>query len=212
MTPAAGAAVASARNAILRWPRADARNWLAAFLKRAQRDPNVAAVIAVGSAVRPGVDSDDLDLIVLSHDATLRRERAPIGVDLRSRELGGVDHEIARRGDLLIWAVRFGRPLLDKNDTWKEIVRRWEDRLPLPDPEVALARAEAIRGHLRYMREVGDRDAFDDLNVSYLSHLARAALAAAGIHPASRPELPGQLREVGDADLAARLEAALAKR
>ena len=83
MTPAAGAAVASARNAILRWPRADARNWLAAFLKRAQRDPNVAAVIAVGSA---------------------------------------------------------------------------------------------------------------------------------GIYPASRPELPGQLRDMGDADLAARLEAALAKR
>ena len=77
---------------------------------------------------------------------------------------------------------------------------------------MALARADAIRGHLKYLREVGDEDAFDDLNVSYLSHRARAVLAAAGIHPASRPELPGQLRDMGDADLAARLEAALAKR
>lgn len=62
------------------------------------------------------------------------------------------------------------------------------------------------------MREVGDEDAFNELNISYLSHRARAALAAAGIYPASRPELPGQLRELGDTALAARLDAALAKR
>ena len=62
------------------------------------------------------------------------------------------------------------------------------------------------------MRDVGDEDAFNELNVSCLSHCARARLAAAGIQPASRPELPGQLRALGETDLATCLEDALAKR
>ena len=62
------------------------------------------------------------------------------------------------------------------------------------------------------MREVGDEDGFNELNVTYLSHRARARLATAGVHPASRPELPGQLRELGEVDLADSLEAALATR
>ena len=199
-------------DAIRRWPAAGVRNWVTAFLERARRDPNIAAVVAIGSAVRPGVDSEDLDLIVCCHDTALLKERAPIEIDMRSRNLPDVDHEIENGGDLLIWAVRFGKPLLDKTGGWQAVVRRWEGHLPLPDPAVSLERAKSVHRHMEHMREVGDRDAFNDLNLSYLSHHARAVLAAAGIHPASRPELPGQLRELGDTALAARLEAALAKR
>lgn len=187
-------------------------DWLAGLLERAQGDPNIVAVIAVGSTVRLGVESDDLDLVVCCHDTNHLKERAPIEVDLRSKNLLDVDQEIQRGGDLLIWAVRFGEPLLDKEQQWKEIVRRWEDHLPLPDPVVSLERAKSVHRHMEHMREVGDEDAFNELNVSYLSHRARAVLAAAGTFPASRPELPGQLRELGDTALAARLEAALAKR
>ena len=197
---------------IHRWPTAKARDWLVGFLERAHYDTNVVAVIAVGSAVRAGVDSDDLDLVVCCHDTALLKERAPIEVDVRAKNLRDVDREIANGGDLLIWAVRFGEPLLDKEHKWTEIVRRWRDHLPLPDPAVSLERAKSVHRHMEHMRTVGDVDAFNELNVSYLSHHARAALAAAGIHPASRPELPGQLREVGEAELASRLEAALAKR
>ena len=206
----------TARNAsteaVRRWPTVNAKNWLAAFLSHAQRDPNVVVVVAIGSAVRPGVDSDDLDLIACCHDASRLQERAPIEVDLRAKDLSDVDEEIEHGGDLLIWAVRFGEPLLDKNHAWEAIVRRWDDRLPLPDPAVARKRAAAAWRHRERMRDVGDEDAFNDLNVSYLSHCARARLAAAGIHPASRPELSGQLRALGEIDLAASLEAALAKR
>ena len=197
---------------IQRWPTINTMNWLAAFLSRAQRDPNVVVVLAIGSAVRSGVDSDDLDLIACCHDASRLQERAPIEVDLRAKNLSDVDHEIAHGGDLLIWAVRFGEPLLDKNRTWEAIVRRWDACLPLPNPAVALERAAVAHRHRERMRDVGDEDAFNELNVSYLSHCARARLAAAGIHPASRPELPGQLRALGEVDLATRLEAALAKR
>ena len=41
-----------------------------------------------------------------------------------------------------------------------------------------------------------------------LTHLARAALSEAGVFPYSRPELPGQLRDIGDHALADRLDAA----
>lgn len=222
MTSAAGSRALAERHldtarnasteAVRRWPTVNAQNWLAAFLVRAQLDPNVVVVLAIGSAVRSGVDSDDLDLIACCHDASRLQERAPIEVDLRAKNLSDVDEEIAHGGDLLIWAVRFGEPLLDKNHAWEEIVRRWDDCLPLPDPAVALDRADVAYQHRERMREVGDEDAFNDLNVSYLSHCARARLAAAGVHPASRPELPGQLRELGETDLATGLEAALAKR
>ena len=222
MTPAGGSRALAQRHldtarnasteAIRRWPTINAMNWLGAFLSRAQRDPNVVIVLAIGSTVRSGVDSDDLDLIACCHDASRLKERAPIEVDLRAKNLSDVDEEIANGGDLLIGAVRFGEPLLDKNHAWEAIVRRWDDCLPLPDPAVARKRAAAAWRHRERMRDVGDEDAFNELNVSYLSHCARARLATAGIYPASRPELPRQLRALGEIDLATSLEDALAKR
>jgi hypothetical protein len=62
------------------------------------------------------------------------------------------------------------------------------------------------------MVRVGDEDVTIDLRVSLLTHLARAVLAEAGVYPASRPELSGQLRQVGDSELADELEAALTRR
>ena len=88
MTPSGGSLALAQRHldtarnasteAIRRWPTINAMNWLGAFLSRAQRDPNVVIVLAIGSAVRSGVDSDDLDLIACCHDATRLQERAPI--------------------------------------------------------------------------------------------------------------------------------------
>lgn len=62
------------------------------------------------------------------------------------------------------------------------------------------------------MAQAGDEDAMLDLTVSYLTHLARAVLAENGVYPASRPELPGQLSQIGQVELAARLPDALAAR
>ena len=55
--------------------------------------------MAIGSAVRSGVDSDDLDLIACCHDASRLQERAPIEVDLRAKNLSDVDEEIEHGGD-----------------------------------------------------------------------------------------------------------------
>ncbi len=51
-----------------------------------------------------------------------------------------------------------------------------------------------------------------ELEVPYLTHLARAALAAESVFPASRPELPGQLRRIGQHEMADRLDSLLSRR
>jgi hypothetical protein len=51
-----------------------------------------------------------------------------------------------------------------------------------------------------------------DLRVSYLTHRCRAVLAETGVYPASRPESPEQLRQIGHSELADELQDALASR
>ena len=197
---------------IVHWPTDRARTWLASFVERSQRDENIVAIVAIGSAVRPGVASDDLDLLVLCRDRAALKHRAPIEVDVRKANAQGIDGDI-RGGDVLAaWAVLFGRTLLDKERVWEGVVRRWRDDVPLPDVAVSLARAKAIRKRMKDMREIGDDNALCDLNLSYLTHLAWARLAKAGVFPRSRPEIPDQLEEIGEGDLAAKLAQALAER
>ena len=197
---------------IHRWPTGRARQWLSAFLDRARSDPNIVAVIAVGSSVRIEVESDDLDIVVLCHDTERLKERAPIEVDLRKIGIDCLDENIRAGRDLVIWAVRFGRPLLDRENTWADIVRNWRHHLPVPDSDVSLQRARATLERMKEMRDIGDQDAFDELQISYLTHRAWARLSSAGVYPASRPELPGQLRSIGGSSLADDLDTALAER
>lgn len=197
---------------ILRWPTDRSRRWVDAFLDRAACDPNLLAVIAIGSAVRPGVESEDLDLLAICRGRPGVSDRPPIEVDLRKIALDQVEPSLRSGNDLLVWAVQFGRPLLDREGRWAAVTQRWRHRLPLPDPKVADERAEAARRIMLQMQEIGDDDAVAEYRIAWLSHRARAFLARAGVLPRSRPELPSQLRENGDAALAASLSAALAAR
>ena len=117
---------------IHRWPSARSKAWFTAFLERAQLDPNVISVIATGSSVRPGVVSEDLDVIVLCHDASVLVEKAPMEIDLRKVDFDRLEEKAENGHDLISWAVRFGQPLLDNDHAWEDIVRRWKSRLPLP--------------------------------------------------------------------------------
>ena len=200
------------KRVVHRWPTPASFRWLVSFLERAEQDPNVVAVIAIGSAARPNVVSDDLDLMVLCRDAKSLREKAPIEVDLRRANVDDMETNIRSRQDLAIWTVRFGRPLLDKDDVWGGIARRWRNRLPLPDPAVALGRAAAARTRMEEMRTIGDEAACGELEISYRTNLARAALVKAGVQPASRPELAAQLTAIGETVLADDLERVLAYR
>jgi hypothetical protein len=53
---------------------------------------------------------------------------------------------------------------------------------------------------------MGDLDAAHEQALSYFTHIARAELIDRGVYPASRPELPKQLRSIGDSRLAHSLE------
>lgn len=203
---------AALKRLVYRWPTATSFHWLASFLERAERDPNVVAVIVVGSAARPNVASDDLDLMVLCHDVKSLREKAPVEIDIRKAHIDDIEKNIRAGQDLAIWAARFGRPLLDKEGVWSRITRRWRNRLPLPDPAVAWDRAEAARTRMEKMCASGDEEACAELEISYQTHRARAALATAGVQPASRPELSSQLRELGEIALAVNLERVLSSR
>ena len=197
---------------IQRWPTVHAREWLASFLTQARSNRNVLSVVAIGSAVRSRVTSDDLDLFVVCRDRKRLTDRAPIEIDLRSADVTRVDQDIRAGRDLVVWAVRYGQPLLDRDCTWQRIVGHWKDRLPLPDPSVSMERAMCAKNRMKELQDIGDDAAACELKLSYLTHRSWACLAQAGVPPQSRPELPQQLRSIGETGLAARLEEVLSKR
>lgn len=201
----------SVDRAVLRWPSTAARDWVLGFLREVADAPNVLAVVATGSAVRPGVRSADLDLLVLVREP-VRKVRPPIEIDLRVFEISKAAADLEAGEDLLTWAARFGAPLHDPDSAWQRLVESMRGRLKLPDPEVADERAGRAEQQLQALRSIGDDAAINEVSVSYLTHLARAALSRAGVFPASRPELPEQLRVIRRQDLADELEAALAER
>ncbi len=205
-------AVETSERCIYRWPSARARKWVIGFLVRARHDSNVLAAVAIGSAVRMGVASDDLDIIVICVDAGAFQERAPIEVDLRAFNAADIDAKVSEGHDLLAWSIVFGRAMYDRDGTWRDLVNRWQTRVPLPDPAVARTRAEAVHKRMDEMREMGDAEAAIELELTYRTHCARAVLAEAGVYPASRPELPAQLRSVDAERLADQVAAALTAR
>ena len=183
--------------AILRWPTDRSKEWTLDLLGRAPGDKNITAIVAVGSTTRPGVPSTDLDLIVICDDRLgfKKRNRATLEIDIRIYCSSDVEDSIERGHDMLGWAVKFGKVLFQRDGYWDEVVGRWRDRLPFPDIDSAYARASDSYRWLSSFHSVGDTDAAYEHALSYLTHLARAALVERGVYPASRPELPGQLRE-----------------
>lgn len=183
--------------AVLRWPTERSREWTLAFLGQAHECPGITAIVGVGSAVRAGVESTDLDLIVISDDRANFRKTfgTPPEVDIRVYGPSGVEASLQDGHDMLGWAVKFGKVLFQRDGYWDEVVRRWKDRLPFPDIDSAYARASDSYRWLSEFHGVGDTDAAYEHALSYLTHLARAALVEREVYPASRPELPGQLRE-----------------
>lgn len=183
--------------AILRWPTQRSRDWTLALLGHVLADRNIASIVAVGSAVRPGVESTDLDLIVIGENRVAFRKTygAPPEIDIRVYGPSDVEASLQTGHDMLGWAVKFGKVLFQRDSYWDGVVRRWQDRLPLPDIDSAYARASDSYRWLAGFHSVGDADAAYEHALSYLTHLARAALVERGVYPASRPELPAQMRE-----------------
>lgn len=191
---------------IHRWPTPRSKSWTASFLDSARGDKNIVAVVAVGSAVRPSVPSFDLDLVVICCEPAKMRAKPPIEIDLRAYAADHVDALIRGGNDYLGWAVKFGQLLFQRERFWNTVLEFWHDRLPFPSAEVASRRADDAFRRLNNVYELGDADAAYEQALSYVTHLARAELLKRRVYPASRPELPGQLRAIGCLRIAGWLE------
>lgn len=192
--------------AVLRWPTAKSKAWTTKFLESARKHENILAVVAIGSAVRQGVSSADLDLVVICRRPEKLKERPPIEIDLRAYAAADVDALIRSGNDLLGWAVTYGKPLFQRNRFWDHVRSSWRNKVPLPSIDIALQRAEKSYRRFAEMLDLQDYEAAHEQALSCLTHLARAKLLAAGKHPASRPELPANIRTLGHSGLADSLQ------
>ena len=197
---------------IYRWPTLRSKAWTAAFLESATNDTNIVAVLGVGSAVRADVPSVDLDLVVIAEHPEALKKKAPIEIDLRIYAADQVGKLIQEGNDLLGWTVNYGKVLWQRDGFWDSILQSWKDRVPLPSVELTLRRGDIAFRRFTTMVELGDADAAYEQALSYVTHLARAELIKRGRYPASRPELPKDLRTVGCSSLADLLDTLINRR
>lgn len=154
-------------------------------------------IVAIGSSVRPRVPSADIDLIVICREPSRMKEKSPLEIDLRIYQADKVNQEIAQGNDLLGWAVKFGRVIFQREGYWDAVIESWLTSLPLPSVEVFEQRAAEALLRTTKVYELGDMDAAQEQALSYVSHLGRKELIKRNVYPASRPELPKQLRSIG---------------
>ncbi len=198
--------------AVQRWPDDAARNWALGAIEQAMANETIQAIVATGSSVRDVEFSDDLDLVFVYHECRPAMPRPPISIDLRGYDEAEVTQKLAAGHDYLSWTVRYGQILYERGGWWTSLRADWNDRLSLPSVTEAIARAEKAKCFSMELREAGDEDAADELQLSSLTHICRAELSRAHVFPKSRPELDGQLREIGQHRLADQLSGALESR
>src|SRR5207249_10733516 len=98
--------------------------------------------------------------------------------------------------ELLGWVVRFGKLICERKDYWTKLRQQWLDRMPFPSATVAEDRVKRAWRLSQELSEMGDEDAAQEQCLVALTQEARAHLIRRGVYPASRPELPGQLRAI----------------
>ncbi len=135
-------------------------------------------------------------------DGAARARRRAGSRRMRRRGFETESRRLAAGHDVLGWAVKFGRVLYQRDCFWDRVVESWRDRLPLPSSKLARTRAAGAHHHLSNVLQFGDADAAHEQALAYLTHLGRAELLERGVYPASRPELPQQLRSIGNYPLA----------
>ena len=185
-------------SAIRRWPTDRSKEWVERYLSRAESEPKILAVIAVGSSVRNVPRSNDVDLIAITNENPVSiQEFPPLEIDFRLYSSEGLEDKIKNGNDYLGWAIHFGKVLHDKDEYWAKLVGRLEGKVPMPSPQIARERAAIAAENLKSLLRIGDSDAALEQIVTLLTHVGRAVLIEAGVYPASRPELPSQLSAIG---------------
>lgn len=197
---------------VRRWPSRTAREWVERLAASWCDVPGVLALVAYGSAVRDVPGSADVDLLFVYDGAPPALPAAPLDVDLRGYDKAEVEPRIAVGHDVLGWALRFGVVICERDRFWSALAERWRSNVPLPSPESADIRAAKAARYYEELRAIGDDGATHEQYLAMLTQRARGRLIRAGVHPASRPELPSQLIQIGEAALAEDLSRRMTQR
>jgi hypothetical protein len=195
-----------------RWPSSDAAAWVKRFILRACDAPTTVAVILIGSLARATHEPGDVDLLYIHDGEPQPFGDHPVDVDIRAYTKDELSSRLERRHGLVTWALRFGRVICQRDSFWSELVASFGGELPLPSVHAVQDQARRAADVHDELIEIGDDDAAFEQRLLWLTHEAWACLLAHQIHPASRPELPEQLRSVGESSLAGELAAALRQR
>jgi hypothetical protein len=194
------------------WPSDGAKEWVRSFIPQACSNPSILAVVAFGAAVRTTCFTADIDLLVIYERPKPRIEGRPIDVDIRWYERSHAEKLISEGQELLGWVVRFGELICERKCCWTKIRQEWLGRMPFPSAAVADERVVRAWRLYKELKEMGDDDAAQEQHLVALTQEARAKLIRLGVYPASRPELPGQLCGINEAELAEKLGQALRAR
>ena len=195
-----------------KWPSVAAMEWVEQLIQMANARADIPAIVAFGSIVRDVSLSADVDLLYVYESGKPIFAAPPLDVDVKAYRRTDVESLVTDGHEILCWSIRYGTVLHQKDRFWSDLRETWARHLPLPSAEVAEERAERARRLLEDLRVIGDDDAVQEQSITMLTHLARARLIRADVFPASRPELPKQLRLIGESALASRLTDALQKR
>ena len=196
-----------------KWPSTHAKEWVENFVPRLCKQPDIWAIVIFGSVIRQNTKySLDVDLLIIYQDDRPSFANPPLDVDIRSYRLEDIESLIQEGHEVLGWAIRFGKVLYEKDTYWTTLCDKWKNHLPLPSARIADKRAERARKLFEDIKVIGDEDAAEEQFIAMLTQMARACLIRSGIYPASRPELPEQLKSVGKYSLASQLEDVLQKR
>lgn len=186
-------------------------NWrrLIALALRALREASILSdslVLLVGSYAR-GVarPESDVDLLVLVPDLPATRPRLPAGIHLHFERLADVPKRLREGDDYLIAALRYGAAVYDRSHRVRQL-RGLLAEAGWPDWRKKLDQARRRLAIADSLLEARDADAAAEEYLVAASHLSRAALLRAGTYPLARPELAGQLRQIGHDRLAEALE------
>jgi len=198
---------------IEKWPSIRAKEWVENFVQISNKQPDTWTIVIFGSIVRQQVKySVDVDLLIIYENEKPNFVPPPLDVDIRLYRRGNIESLISEGHELLGWTILFGKILHEKNQYWTNLCAKWKNQLPLPSARTADERAERAKHLYEDLKVIGDEDASQEQFITMLTQTARAHLIRSGIYPASRPELPDQLKSIGQNNIASQLEEALQKR
>lgn len=170
----------------------------------AANEGSLVSVILIGSVARSTQTSQsDLDLLVVGEKLPVLN-RHPDRLHVQALTTTQFADKLRSGDDFAAWCVRYGVPLVASSG-WLQIVTS-SDANTWPDWHKKVRHAARRLTLASTLLETDDLAAAAEEMLYAVSHTARAMLLKAEVFPLSRPEIIGQLNEMGQGRLAKLLQ------